>query len=246
MGCLISRVNNIFLWRCFLIQNILNIKQKLFEGWQRRLSEKRTEIHLSDVIHCRRATCFSRLDINPHPIPPDQKKIKFFHGGIQKHQMLQELLGDEFEIEKEIVWIGRSGIKLVGHIDALHKSGVAVEFKTTESTRVIREGPYPYHVKQLKAYLSMLPDAEYGIISYLILGYYPTVKDYFPEYIIKINQTERAQILKKLEADAIELKRGILEGNPAIVTHAATDKMYLNNYGYNFLCKMTTNEKLSI
>jgi hypothetical protein len=207
----------------------------LLEGWQRRLSEKRTELHVSDVIHCGRATCFNRLNTNP-PAIPDQKKIKFFHGGIQKHQMLQELLGNEFEIEKEVTWIGRSGIKLVGHIDAFHESGVAVEFKTTESTKVLKEGPYAYHVKQLKAYLSMLSNSQYGIISYLILGYYPNVKDYFPEFTIRVSQTERAQILNKLESDALELRRGILEGNPAIVSHAATDRMYLNNFGYNFLC----------
>jgi hypothetical protein len=141
-------------------------------------------------------------------------------------------LGDEFEIEKEVTWIGRSGIKLVGHIDAFHESGVAVKFKTTESTKVLKEGPYSYHVKQLKAYLWMLPDSQYGIISYLILGYYPKVTDYFPEFTFKINQAERAQILENLEADALELRRGILEGNPAVVSHAATDKMYLNNFGY--------------
>jgi hypothetical protein len=51
---------------------------------------------------------------------------------------MQELLGDEFEIEKEVTWVGESGIKLVGHIDAYHKSGVVIEFKTAESTKVIR------------------------------------------------------------------------------------------------------------
>jgi hypothetical protein len=67
--------------------------------------------------------------------------------------------------------------------------------------------------------MSMI-NAPYGKLSYLILGYYPTVKDYFPEYLITLNQAERDQILKKLEVDAMELVQGINLNDPSRVTHA--------------------------
>jgi hypothetical protein len=69
---------------------ILSIKQKLLDS-----------IHISDLMLCRRKVCFSRLD-TPSPIA-DQKKIKYYMSGEIKHHYLQEILGPEFECEKEIV-----------------------------------------------------------------------------------------------------------------------------------------------
>ena len=36
----------------------------------------------------------------------DEKKIKYFYSGEEKHRNLQALLGDEFEFKKEIIWNG--------------------------------------------------------------------------------------------------------------------------------------------
>jgi hypothetical protein len=49
--------------------------------------------------------CFERLDEN---IPiADEKKIKYFYSGEEKHRNLPHaLLGDESECEKEISWNG--------------------------------------------------------------------------------------------------------------------------------------------
>jgi hypothetical protein len=203
---------------------ILNVKDKLLKGWQRRLSEKRTDIHVSDLILCRRKVAFERLNTEP-PIV-SEKKIKYFHGGIRKHQLLQELLGeDEFEIEKEIVWTSPKGIQIVGHADLIHKeTGVIIELKTTESTRVLKEGPYEHHLSQLKAYLA-ITGSSYGKLLYMILGY-PKAANYFPEYLVLWSyRAERAEILERLEKDAIELERGILERDPALVGHVATNSL---------------------
>ena len=37
------------------------------------------------------------------------------------HLQLQELLGDEFECEKEVIYHTKDGIKIIGHVDAYHK-----------------------------------------------------------------------------------------------------------------------------
>ncbi|MGB6532437.1 MAG: hypothetical protein WBF33_30420, partial [Candidatus Nitrosopolaris sp.] len=68
------------------------------------------------------------------------------------------------------------------------------------------------------------PNAPYGILSYLILGYYPTVEDYFPEYLIKFSHEEKKEILQQLEASALELKHGLNRKDPSRVAHAAKDK----------------------
>jgi len=148
---------------------ILSVKEKLLQGWQkRRIAENRKrseQIHVSDLIYCPRRVCFERLDNNAPPIP-DEKKVKYLFGGKIKHLVLEELLEftGEFEIEKEIVWTGKSGITLVGHADLVHKETRAViELKTNESTRVLKEGPYEHHLSQIKSYMSMT-DAPYGII----------------------------------------------------------------------------------
>lgn len=80
---------------------MLNVKQKLLEGWTRRMAIKRQCIHISDLVLCKRRVCFERLD--PNPPVADEKKIKYFYSGEYKHRALQELLGEEFECEKEVI-----------------------------------------------------------------------------------------------------------------------------------------------
>jgi len=61
----------------------INIKQKFLDGWIRTRGKKRTEIHISDLIHCCRRYVFEKLDENPPPI--DEKTLKYFIGGELKH-----------------------------------------------------------------------------------------------------------------------------------------------------------------
>ena len=223
------------------MSDILNVKQKLLEGWSRRMSQKREGIHVSDLTSCRPKVCFERLDTNA-PVA-DEKKIKYFYAGEEKHRNLQALLGD-WECEKEIVWNGGStfAVPIVAHPDAVYRQEdgtiVVAEIKTTESTRVSKQattkGPYPHHIKQLKAYMAIL-GAQYGKLLYMILGY-PNVKEYFPEYLVTFQYAdEKKEILQKLKVDAAELQHGIDSKNPALVGHIARDKTFIT-YGRNWLC----------
>ncbi|MFY9871263.1 MAG: hypothetical protein WAK17_16230 [Candidatus Nitrosopolaris sp.] len=98
---------------------IFSLKKILLEGWV-RIRKPRTEIHISDLIHCRRRVAFERLDENPPVI--DERKLKFFLGGETRHLQLQNLLGPDFDCEKEITYVCKTnGIKIVGHCDAIHR-----------------------------------------------------------------------------------------------------------------------------
>ena len=155
---------------------ILNVKEKLLHGWQRRMSQKREGLHVSDLVFCRRRVCFEKLDTDLPAV--DEKKIKYYWSGEYKQRALQELLGsDDFDCEKEVIWNG-GPVRIIAHPDAIYKKdGAVIEFKTTESTRVIKiksksteltesrsrsTGPYPHQIKQIKAYMSIL-GTPYGI-----------------------------------------------------------------------------------
>jgi len=146
---------------------ILNVRQKLLTGWQRRqLEHPRQGLHVSDLIGCRRQKCFSHLD--PNPQQPSDKQIRNFMGGEWKHRALQELLGmEEFSCEEEIIWND-----IIAHPDAIWRPGdiptAIIEIKTTNSVGVSRKC-YDSHIKQLKNYLSIM-DLNYGKIFYMYLG----------------------------------------------------------------------------
>ncbi len=214
----------------------LSVRQKLLESWSRRLAEPRQGIHVSDTMLCLRRTAFQRLDRNPPTT--DLKKIKYFHQGIMKHQLLQDLLGkEEFEIEKEIVYTCKNGLKIIAHPDLIYKKdGAVIEIKTTESTSC-QTKYYKHHADQAKAYVAML-GARYAVLLYIILGYTKEAgTNYFPEYILKVSEDERRKILEKLERDATELQRGLDERDPSLVRHVAYDKEYMNRLGRNWVCE---------
>lgn len=213
----------------------LSVRQKLLEAWSRRLSEPRTGIHVSDLQLCLRRTAFQRLDRNPPTA--DLKKIKYFHQGIMKHQLLQDLLGkEEFEIEKEIVYTCKNGLKIIAHPDLIYKKdGAVVEIKTTESM-TCQTKYYKHHADQAKIYLAML-GAPYSVLLYVILGYTKEAgTNYFPEYILTCSTNERREILEKLELDATELQKGLDERDPSKVRHIAYEREYMNKVGQNWVC----------
>jgi len=99
-----------------LIQpGILDVKQKLREGWTKKEVKR---IHVSDLLYCKRQKCFERIDDNPNPI--DNKKLIYFFGGQSLHRGIAEILGDEFEYEKEIVWT-RGRMRIIAHPDGSKK-----------------------------------------------------------------------------------------------------------------------------
>jgi hypothetical protein len=195
--------------------------------------QKRTQIHVSDIQHCLPRTAFYRLDKNSQT--PDERTMKFWIGGEIKHLQLQEILGPDFQCEKEISHTCNIGIVVVGHVDAIHKeSSTVVEFKTTESPKV-GHTPWTWNILQLQMYMSILGSSK-GVLMYLILG--SEVKNYFPEYHLTMDEDQRRFMLKKIERLAIELQAGIDARNPELVSHVADNPTYMNKSGLNWYCKI--------
>jgi len=123
------------------------------QAWTKRMGERRSGIHVSDLLHCRRLSAFRALD--PNPSPPDIASIKNMLVGLAVHRQVQALLSTtEYDHEKSIVWTSKAGVRIHATPDIRHKAtGVIVELKTTSAIRVMTK-PYPNHVEQLKIYLS--------------------------------------------------------------------------------------------
>lgn len=137
--------------------------------------------------------------------------------GQEVHLNLQELLKSEegWKCEQEVIWQGPS-VSIIGHVDAIYRKDdlvVAVEIKTTHSDKPT---PFEYNVRQLKYYLAILKDANYGKLLYIRVGANP--KEHFIEHLVTFDySSERTFILQRLETDAAELQRGITEQNLALV-----------------------------
>jgi hypothetical protein len=166
------------------------VKQKLLESWKKQ-EHKRQEIHVSDLLYCKRRPCFSRLSDKQEPV--DDKKLMYLLGGQLLHRQIADILGPDFEYEKEIIW-DRGGISITAHPDAIWKQDhVIVEIKTTTSAGVLRK-PFKNHLRQISAYISMT-GAPYGKLFYIILGQ-PNIKDPFPEYLITLTNEEREDSIR--------------------------------------------------
>jgi hypothetical protein len=66
-------------------------------------------------------------------------------------------------------------------------------------------GLYYNLTRQLKNYTAIL-NTPAGRLLYMILGYNHGVTDYFPEYLVTLNEFERREILERIEKDAAELQ----------------------------------------
>jgi hypothetical protein len=175
-------------------------------------------VHVSDLSQCLRLSCFRRLDQNPPP--PDERSIKSLLVGAAVHQHIENLLGDEFEAEKEIIWTSpSSGTRLIAHPDLIPRpTGTVVEMKTSTSLSVFK-APYSSHLRQLKTYCA-LTDARSGVLLYILLNSEsPSDGEYFKEYHITMNPAEKRLILDKLDKDVVELQRGFESGDPSQVGH---------------------------
>lgn len=213
---------------------IPNIKKALIEGWIRTKGQKRQELHISHLIHCLRKSCFEILD--PHPQKIDERTFRHFLLGASIHSQLQEILGEEFEIEKEVSYFCKNNLKIIGHIDAFHKpTKTVVEFKTSNAVTVKDvEGVYPYHLKQLQYYMALV-GASRGILLYIIMGS-SYLSDYFPEYHLTCSEEQRRFILRCIERDATELERGISSGQPNSVSHILDSPTYITKSKENWFC----------
>jgi hypothetical protein len=215
-------------------KEIFNLKDKIMETWAKRLSEKRSGIHISDLLHCKRQSAFRTLD--SEPTIPNEATVRNLLVCESCHRAIQAILGtEEYDHEKPITWTSKKGVRIHATPDVVHKaSGVIFELKTTSATRVMKQA-YSNHIEQLKIYLALL-NAPYGKLFYIVLGS-GTDDSYFKEYLVELKPGERQKILAKLERDAEEFQRGIREKNPAHVSHMADKLEYLNSLGENWICK---------
>jgi hypothetical protein len=200
---------------------IINIKQALLRGWVRTRGQKRTQIHVSSILHCHRKACFEYLDPNPQKI--DERTFKHFLLGASIHSQLQQILGEEFECEKEVNYTFSNNLQIIGHIDAFHKpTSTVIEFKTSNAVTVKdKEGVYPYHLTQLQYYMA-LTGASQGVLLYIIMGS-SYLSDYFPQYHLTITENQRRYILERIERDVTELQMGIDNNLPNSVRHVLDD-----------------------
>jgi hypothetical protein len=219
-------------------KNQINIKQRIFSAWEQKHNTRRTgAVHVSDLSHCLRQSCFRRLDKNPEP--PNEQSIKSLLVGAAAHQYIENLLGnEEFESEKEIIRTSPSGVKLIAHPDMIHRpTNTIVEFKTSTAIAVMKT-PYSSHLRQLKTYMAIL-NSQNGILLYILLNS-ESSKDgkYFQEYHITISPNERQYILNRLDNQAQELQKGFELADPSRVRHIAEDPDYVNPWTKtNWLCE---------
>lgn len=91
-------------------------------------------------------------------------------------------------------------------------------------------------MRQIKCYMSLL-GADYGKLLYILEGTLPkTITDPFIEYLITWNYAnEPADIIKRLEAGAAELQKGIDQNNPDVVGYIFNNPEYIK-FGNNWMC----------
>ena len=142
-----------------------SVTRKIFSSWERNHPKRTGMVHVSDLSYCFRKSVFSRPDLNPPP--PNELTIRNLLVGEAVHRHIQNLLGDEFEHEKEIIWTGPSGTKVIAHVDLYHKeTDTVIELKTTGTPAIMESPPFP-HIRQLKTYMSLL-NSPRGILIYLL------------------------------------------------------------------------------
>lgn len=219
-----------------MAEEFINVKKRLMEGWVKTKGQVRQDIHVSSLIHCRRRVC---AEILGEPEPLKERTFRSFLVGASIHALAQELLGEEFECEKEVSYTFPNGQKVVGHIDAFHKTtGTVVEIKTTNSVQVKDiGGVYPYHLTQLRNYMSMMGSTS-GILLYVIMDT-PYLSDYMPQYVMTMTEEERRRTLRHMEADATELWEAVdkRDLNHIQVWDIVKNSNYMTPDGSNWFCK---------
>ncbi len=120
----------------------------------------------------------------------------------------------------DIVWTRDDGVK------------IPVEIKTTNSKFI--DGPSFLHRKQLLQYAA-IPDVPYGKLIYIFLD--NKTENPFQEFLVTFEDDERAEILEKLEYDAVELSSRILAQDPSLVSYVANNPNFMGYNGKNWLCE---------
>ncbi len=189
------------------------ILEQLYDSLYEEYNKERTGIHVSDITLCPREACFRKLD----PKPLTNTDLNFFTSGKAIHEALQSLVKkypDRFEIEKEVKFGD-----IVGHIDLFDKTNhIPIEAKSAR-VKTMTE-PKAHYLKQLEAYMA-LTQADTGIILVQCLLNYEDTP--FIEFQHTMTAEQRKKVLSQLQQDAIILKIGEREQDPALVRHIYYD-----------------------
>jgi len=189
------------------------ILQELYDALYEQYNQVREGIHVSDITLCPREACFRRLD----PKPLTNTDLNFFTSGKAIHEALQSLIRkdpDRFELEKEV----KMG-DIVGHIDIFDKKyHIPIEAKSARVKTM--EEPKAHYLKQLEAYMT-LTDSTKGIILVQCLLNYEDKP--FLEFEHTMTDEQLDATREQLYKDAIQLKSGIMNMDPALVRHINYD-----------------------
>ena len=127
-----------------------------------------------------------------------------------------------FEREKHLEFQGISG-----SVDIYDKiRNVPLEFKTTRASSVLQ--PKPWHVQQLKYYISIL-GASQGYMLYQLLMHFGNRP--FRTFKITMTVQERKDQLDKLVKEATSLRRALEKRDPSLAKPVYDDPLL------NWLCK---------
>ena len=172
-------------------------------------------VHVSDINLCMREKVFQHL--KPEPLTPI--KLKWFSTGNAIHHKLQMLVDQYPEWVKEYPVRHKN---ITAHIDMYNtKLNLPVEAKSMNNAGI--EVPKNFHIDQLKMYMALV-GADIGV--YFIDPLLNFTEDPNAEWTVRMNQNERAELLKVIETKAELYAKAMEEQNPAIASHIAYDPEY--------------------
>ena len=206
-----------------IIEETVQLKQKLIETLTEEYSEERIGIHVSDLVTCIRKTVFWKLQ----PMLLSETDLMLFVLGEGHHQIIQMLAGKGVASAEQKVEL--DGI--VGTVDLLD-NGVPIEIKTR---RTKDREPEDTHLKQLSYYMVMV-QSNVGLLVYVMLN---NLRDDEPKFICRtITMTDNELAGLK---DELLYRRDLLAGavetrNPFHVPGEGSDRECLR-CRYLKLCK---------
>lgn len=122
------------------------LKDKLIQALTEKYNEEWKDIHVTDLVYCLREAYYRKTD----PQPPTETELMFFVDGSRRHFIIEDLSGQESEIE--MIW---NGVR--GTVDILDK--VPIEIKTTRANNAL-----PTHYFKQLGYYCAMQDSETGLL----------------------------------------------------------------------------------
>lgn len=187
-----------------IIEETIQLKQKLIETLTEQYFKERTDIHVTDLVSCLRKAGYAKIQ----PMPLSETDLMLFVLGEGHHQVIQLLAGKGAVIAEQNVEL--EGV--VGTVDLLD-SGVPIEIKTR---RTKDREPEDSHLKQLSYYMAMVP-SNVGLLLYLMLN---NLEDDEPKFIcrtITLTDKELGVLREELLHKKDVLTRALKASDPLLI-----------------------------